>query len=528
MKSISTMWEMSQYQLHQYLKRHQKTVDKLFEKAQKKGWINVAEFNLYCELTDGYRIMEILYEKQEEVHKEKTHALQQRISDLEKRLHLNPENSHKPPSTSKFKKIKNSRVKTGKKIGAQKGHKGVAPDLEENPDDIHRREPQKCRSCGRPLKDVPEYQVDRRQVVDLKDGRKHVTEYQRVSKFCPECGDFTRADLPEEVFLLRAKKTFGPIVKSVALYFTGYQLIPIARTQEILNDLFGVSISQGTLCNFLKDVSSQLKDWEISLKSQLTNSKLLHVDETSLRCEKRNDWVHVISHESLTLLSPHTNRGHEAQETIGILPEYRGHIVRDGFKAYDQYNKCSHSFCNAHILRELKYLHEEEKQKWAKDFADFLKTTLHQMHESVQINVKRLKQSYQRLLKSGFTEAGSPQEAKGRPPDGFKKVWDQGKVVGKVATFKRRKLSRSMNLLSRLRDHFDEVMAFAITGDVPFTNNQAERDLRMLKVKEKISGCFRGRSSMKDFLRLRSFLSTTKKQELPLLESIYLLQVLDV
>lgn len=505
------------------LKNVYKTHQEFMKKFSKQAGFNHFVYSLERAVD---QVVELWWEDKNQ-YDQKINQLQARILELEKRFHLNPENSHKPPSTSGFKKIKNSRVKTGKKIGAQKGHEGVIPDMDPEPDQVHRHEPQKCRSCGKSLIKVEEYKVDKRQVVDLKDGVKYVTEYQRVSKFCPDCGDFTRADLPADVFWLKAKKTFGPILKSVALYFMGYQLIPVARTQEILNDVFGVSVSQGSLCNFLRNISKDLIDWELSLKSQLIQSKVLNADETTMRYDKKNDWVHVVSNEGLTLLSHHESRGQEAQNVIGVLPEYKGHLVHDGFKAYDLYTNCSHSYCNAHILRELKYLHEEDKQEWAVDFSNLLKTTLHEVHENGETHLKEVKKEYHRILKKGFAEAGYANEIKGRPPDGFKKVWDQGKTI-KVPTFKRRKLSRAMNLLIRLRDSFKEIMGFALDKKVPFTNNQAERDLRMLKVKGKISGCFRGKQAFKDFLRLRSFFSTIKKQTLPLLESLYVLQVLEV
>jgi transposase len=523
---MSTLWDMSHYQLEQYFKKHRKKIDRLWKEIEKREGKRFLKGDLFRDLLDGYKILETLFMEHDDYYKKKVEALEVRVKELERRLHLNPENSHKPPSSSRFKKIKNQRVKTGKPIGGQKGHSGVDPELDDAPDQVIRHEVLKCRSCGRPLKEVKEAEIDRRQVVDIKDGRPFITEHQRVTKYCPDCGEMNRGSVPDARWM-KAKKIFGPTLRSIALYFMGYQLIPIARTREILSDLFGVSVSQGSLCNFMREASRHLCEWEISQKSQLTHSSLLHTDETGARCEKRNDWVHVLSTDQLTLLFPHKSRGADAQKEFGVLPEFTGHLVRDGFKSYDQFTKSTHSFCNAHILRELKFLHEEEKQRWALDFSEYLKATLHRMNQKKSISIAKVKGEYRRLLRIGFKECGFEHEWKGRPPDWFKKTWENGKPI-EIPMYRRRKMSRAMNLLARLRDNMKEVLAFALNKAVPFTNNQAERDLRMLKVKEKISGCFRSQGMAKDFLRFRSFLGTLRKQELHLLDNIYLLHVIEI
>jgi transposase len=527
---MSTLWEMSHYQLEQYFRKHRKKIDRLWVEIEKSEGKRFRKGDLFRDLLDGYTILETLFKEHDDYYQKKVKVLEDRVRELEKRLHLGPENSHMPPSSSRFKKIKNQRVKTGKPIGGQKGHPGVSPDLIDTPDQVHRHEAQKCRSCGRPLKEVKDAEVDRRQIVDIKDGQPFITEHQRVTKYCPDCGEMNRGSVPEDAKWMKAKKIFGPALRSIALYFMGYQLIPVARTQEILSDLFGLSVAQGSLCNFMKDASFHLNDWEISQKSQLIHSNLLHTDETGARCEKRNDWVHVLGNDQATLLFAHKSRGADAQNDFGVLPEYKGHLVRDGFKSYDQFTKCTHSFCNAHILRELKFLFEEEKQKWAFEFSEFLKRTLHRINLMTVISKSfqsKIKQEYRRLLRSGFRECGYEHEYKGRPPDWIKKTWEMGKRI-RIPKYKRRKMSRAMNLLARLRDHMPQVMLFAFDKKVPFTNNQAERDLRMLKVKEKVSGCFRSQGMEKDFLRFRSFLSTLRKQQLHLLDNIYLLHVIKI
>jgi len=190
----------------------------------------------------------------------------------------------------------------------------------------------------------------------------HVTEYQTVIKFCPKCGRWNRGEEPKEI--QKSRIIFGPNTKSIAIYFIVQQLLPFARVQEILFDLFGISVSQGSLCNFVRAYGERLIDWEAQIKLALLSSPLNHVDETGLRCEKRGDYVHVVSNKFLTLLSYHSKRGKEAMDEIGVLPNYKGHLVHDGFSAYWGYGN-THSLCDGHILRELKYLYEEESQRWA-------------------------------------------------------------------------------------------------------------------------------------------------------------------
>jgi len=514
---------MPQKQLQAYFQKHRKRVQDFM--GRYLSGESSPEVKLFDDLLDGYTILENLIHVQEEAYEKKVKTLQERVSTLEKRLHLNPENSHKPPSSSRFKKIKNQREKSGRKPGAQAHHKGASMPVEECVDQVTRHEPTRCRSCGRDLNEVADSEVLSWQVVDLKNGKKHVHEHQRVTKFCPDCGDMNRGEMPGELSFPRSRRLFGPHLKAVATYFYSYQLIPVLRTQEILNDLYGIEVSAGTLCNFSKEISEKLFDWELEIKAQLRASKVLHADETGIRCEKRSDWVHVHSTEELTLLSHHKSRGREAHQEIGVLPEYPGHLVSDGFKTYDNY-ECQHSYCNAHILRELKYIHEEENEKWAKEMSDFLKKTLHHVHQgSVKIEV--VWRQYANILKRGFRECGFLKELQGRPPDYYKFVYIKGKRI-REPRFRRRKLSRGMNLLQRLRDQREKILAFVENPRVPFTNNQAERDLRMIRLKEKISGCFRSSSMAKTFCRIRSFISTMQKQNIPLLDSLTLVQILDL
>jgi transposase len=309
----------------------------------------------------------------------------------------------------------------------------------------------------------------------------------------------------------------------MALYFLVKQLIPVARTQEILKDVFGLSMSTGTLCNLTQECGAQLRRWEVQIRSQIQKSGILHVDETGMRCEKRSDWVHVYSTGSHTLLALNQKRGKEAIDEIALLKHFKGHLVHDAFAPYWNYAK-THSLCNAHILRELSYLTEEERQRWSDRMAKALKKALRDQHRRPVRGaawLTRVRREYRACLKLGYRENGYPNEWKSRPPDYYKTVWENGKRL-KVPRFKQRSHSIAMKLLNRMRDREDEILAFAKDPRVPFTNNQAERDLRMLKLKQKISGCFRSASMGRHFLRIRSFVATLQKQGsaiLPALEA---------
>lgn len=501
------------------LEDHRQLEKKLYQEA------GSLESDLYFMFVQSILEIENIAESYEEESEKRIALLENEILDLKKRFHLNPTNSHKPPSTERHKKIKNSREKSGKKPGAQAGHPGASHNLHPSVDTVYRYEPMKCRNCSRDIRNAPEHEVIRKQEIEIREGKMHVTEYQTVIKFCPDCGQWNRGEGPKE--LQKSRVVFGPNAKSISIYLMVQQLIPVARVQEILRDLFGLDISQGSLCNFVKVFGEKLKPWEAQIKTELVASALLYADETGMRCEKKSGCVHVHSTESATLLSYQPTRGLESMAAIGVLPEYKGHLVHDAYSAYWNFGG-SHSLCNGHILRELKYLTEEENQKWSIGMSNFLKLTLHCLHQGQKLSSKwrnKIKNEYIALIKMGFKENGYAKEWRGRPPDGYKNDYEDGKRI-KRPIYRQRKHSKSMQLLNRLRDYMNEVLAFALKLAIPFTNNQAERDFRMIKLKEKISGCFRSTNMAEHFLRVRSYLSTLRKQEMHLLENLVLIDVI--
>jgi len=476
----------------------------------------------------GWCLVDILnlVSQREQSFNSETQTLKSEVLHLRGLLNKNPTQSHHSPSTNRNVKIKNSREKTGKLPGAQEGHVGACHELHDLPDAVHRYDVPKCIECRASLREAPEAEVIRKQTIDLKDGKCHVTEYQTVIKYCPRCGRWNRGEEPKD--LQKARVIFGTNVKCVAVYFLVQQLLPVWRVQGIFQDLFDISVSQGSLCHFVQEIGTQLKDWESLCRIQLLNSPRAHVDETGLRCQKKNHWAHVVSNEDLTLINLHEKRGSQALKDIGILPEYKGHLIHDGFTMYWSYGK-THSLCNAHILRELKYLTEENDKKWSYEMAKVLKTALHEIHSSHSSRSacwkQRLKKNFLNVLKMGYKEEGFAKEWKGRPPDGYKLIINKKGEKKKVPFYLRRKQSKSLNLLDRLRDFQPEVLAFGLKKNIPFSNNQAERDFRMIRLKEKISGCFRSQEMATHFLRVKSYLSTLRKQQASLLENLMLVSV---
>ena len=499
------------------------TSGKLFERIQK---------GLKVELATAQRVVGFAGAIGHLIYEYDT-LTQERIAKLEAELKIvragfkkNPTNSDKSPSSEKHRKIKNSREQSGKLPGAQKGHPGATHELHESPDHIHKFEPTKCSECRSDLRNEAIHEIQRHQEVEVEEGKMVITEYQRVIKFCSQCGRWNRASLPGHIRLPQSRVTFGPNVKAIAVYLMTYQLMPVARTQEILVDLWGVQVSQGSLCNFANYVGERLLGWERDVRAELLMSPTLHVDESGIRVKKSSAWVHVYSSGHATLLYLHNKRGLEAHQEIGILPLYKGHLVHDAFAPYFTYGSCTHSLCNAHILRELKYLNEEEAQGWALRMQEFLKATLHSVH-AVGANVvweQKIKNDYRSILRAGYTENSAPQLLNGPEVKRYDYTMKNGKRV-KIPVYKREANTNPIKLLNRLRDRMDEVLSFALYRVAPFTNNQAERDLRMTKIKEKVSGCFRSVTSAEHFLRIRSFISTCIKQGNFILDNLVLVQI---
>ena len=281
----------------------------------------------------------------------------------------NSQNSSKPPSTDHRKRTKSLREKSGKKVGGQVGHPGRTLNFVEKPDHLVIHSSESCDFCGSSLSHSEVRASERRQVRDLPVQRIEVTEHRAQTKVCGRCGMKNKGKFPGGV---NAPVQYGKGIRSVAAYLMAYQLLPYERCAETMKDLFNCPLSAGTLATIFTECSRDLTEPLMLIKAGLSRSEVLGVDETNLRVNRKQDWVHVSSTDQLTLLIHDKMRGTAAIENIGILPGYEGVAVHDGFTAYDQYRQCQHSLCNAHILRELNYVIETSKPAWATEMKQLL------------------------------------------------------------------------------------------------------------------------------------------------------------
>lgn len=433
---------------------------------------------------------------------------EKRIKHLEDQLAKNSRNSGKPPSSDGFNRPapKSLREKSQRPTGGQPGHAGCTLSMVDQPDHIQVHTVESCGSCRGSLAAVLPEQVEKRQVHDLPPRGLIVTEHQAETKRCP-CGCVNKALFPPEV---TAPVQYGPGVKAAAVYLKNYQLLPYERASEVFADLFACPISEGTLANILAHCQARLKEPARQIKQQIAQAPVAHFDESGSRVDKKLWWVHVASTANATYYDIHPKRGSEAIDAIDILPGFRGRAIHDFWKPYFGY-RCDHGLCNAHHLRELTFVHEEHHQPWAKSMI----TCLRDMKTAVaaarpnasalsHFQVRTFRRRYQAIIEDGYLQ--NPLELSAR-----------GKKRGPA------KKTKPRNLLERLDKHRSQVQAFVNDFNVPFDNNQAERDIRMMKVQQKISGVFRSEDGAKAFCRIRSYISTARKNALGALEAIQLI-----
>lgn len=423
--------------------------------------------------------------------------LEARVHDLETRLSKNSSNSSKPPSSDGLrKKPKSLRVKSDKKPGGQEGHVGKCLSQVENPDVIVIHTPTNCDGCGSELGEATGFCAERRQVFDIPQPQVEVTEHRVEEKKCPCCGSMNRAIFPENI---RGPVQYGERVQALTAYFAHQHFIPVDRLCQIFEDLFGIALSPGTCSNIDEKLFQKLESFERNLKTYLLVARVLHFDETGMRCEKKLHWVHVASSALATLYTIHPKRGREAMDAAGILPQFKGIAVHDHWFPYFAYEQIAHGLCNTHHLRELTFIHEKEKEEWAKQMKDLLILAKQEVEkcadqETLAVEILlQIEQAYSQIITAGFEyHSRLPSLPKGK----------RG----------RQKQRDGKNLLDRLKNKRDCVLRFMYDFSVPFTNNQGEQDIRMMKLKQKISGCFRTGKGGQIFCRIRSYISTARKQ----------------
>ena len=433
---------------------------------------------------------------------------EKRIKQLEDQLAKNSRNSGKPPSSDGFNRPapKSLREKSQRPTGGQPGHAGFTLVLVDQPDHILLHKVESCARCRRSLAEVLPENVEKRQVHDLPPRGLIVTEHQAETKLCP-CGCVNKAVFPPVV---TAPVQYGPGVKAAAVYLKNYQLLPYERAGEVFADLFACPISEGTLANILADCHARLEEPARQIKQQIANAPVAHFDESGSRVDKKLWWVHVASTAHATYYDIHPKRGAEAINAIDLLPGFLGRAIHDFWKPYFGY-PCEHGLCNAHHLRELIFVHEEHHQPWAKSMI----TCLRDMKTAVaaarpnrsalsHFQVRTFRRRYQAIIEDGYRQNPLALSVRQKQRGPAKK-------------------SKPRNLLERLDKHRSQVQAFVHDFNVPFDNNQAERDIRMMKVQQKISGVFRSEEGAKAFCRIRSYISTARKNALGALEAIQLI-----
>lgn len=421
------------------------------------------------------------------------------ITLLANRLNLNSTNSSKPPASDPNRK-RVPRKKTGKKAGGQNGHIGATLKKVDNPDKV---ETIKVDRRKLPPGEYRQVGFESRQVFDI-DISRVVTEY-RAQIIENETGKRYVAPFPEGV---TKAAQYGAGIKAHSVYMSQFQLIPYNRIQDYFADQLHIPISEGSIFNFNQEAYQMLAEFEDKAKRELAAGKLAHVDETGINIGGKGQWLHSVSNNDWTLYHPHEKRGTDAMNDMDILPHFKGILCHDHWKPYYKYD-CTHALCNAHHIRELIRAWEQDGQKWAKELQNLLETINCQVIDAGGVlgaeKSAKHRKKYRELLQQAEKKCPEPI----RP----KKKGKRGRI----------KKSKSRNLLERLRDYEEDVLRFMDIDFVPFTNNLGENDIRMTKVQQKISGCFRSIEGARIFCRVRSYLSTCRKQGIKSSQALELL-----
>jgi transposase len=417
------------------------------------------------------------------------------IAELQAKLAADSTKSNRPPSSDGFgkgpPKPRSLRRRTGKKSGGQPGHPGSTLEFSATPDHVVvHAPPSACDVCAAAL---PEPTVlAARQVVDLPEFHSVVTEHRVLESLCT-CGKLHRGRFPAGVDVA---VQYGPRTQALAVYLTQHQMLPVQRAAALISDLFGMSVSQGTVLNAAAQAAARLGPTVDAIAQGVRSAAVAHADETGLRVAATLHWLHTVTTPLLTWVGVHAKRGYEAMVAFGILPSFRGVLIHDGWASYRHFD-CLHGLCNAHHLRELAALAEDHGQRWAARMSDLLKAACHEVNLSADgcladERIRWYHSRYNTIIRAGERECPA------RPSSG-----KRGRTKQSAAT----------NLLRRLRDGIDDVWRFAREPDVPFTNNLAEQAIRMPKVKQKISGGFRTDDGARIFCVIRSYLETMRKQD---------------
>jgi transposase len=416
-----------------------------------------------------------------------------RLEELERRFKLDSQTSHKPSGAEPFRKPIVTRTQSNKNSGGQKGHRGTTLEMRDTPDILKRIEVILCEKCQADLSKTKSQRKKRGQVFDILPANMIVTEYQTEEKVCT-CGHMTASTLPEGVY---CGAQYGPNIRTRTAYLNVRQLVPEGRTAETMYDLFGVDLCPATVANYVAELSEKVEAHDEYNRQEIEAARVKNSDETSFRIGKKTAWLHVQSTKTHTYYKPANQRGDIIKTTHGVL-------VSDHFKSYKVLKDVKHAFCNAHHIRELEAISKYDKEPWAAPLKKLLQFACYRAKlPDIFRYQERISNQYDAWIERGlqYHQLLPPLESR----------------TGK-------KQRTGYNLLIRLRDNKDSVLRFMYEPEVPFTNNLAEQDLRMMKVKQKISGGFRTMAGAQTFCKIRGVISTLRKQKVsifPFLVNLY-------
>ncbi len=425
-------------------------------------------------------------------------ALKLRVADLEARLRTNSRNSSQPPSTDgPGAPTRSLRKPSKRKPGGQDGHRGQTLQQVSDPDVVIRHEPSCCHGCGSDLSGAKEVDCSRRQVFDIPPIKVHVTEHQIISRRC-RCGKTTTGDTPAQA---TAPVQYGPVICAVVIYLFMGQFLSKKRTAQAIGELFGIPISDGTVAAVTSRAAGDLAEFLAQVNARLKAAPVVHFDETGLRCEGHNHWLHSASTPAFSRLFFHRRRGTEAMNAMGILPDFTGTAVHDAWAAYDTYTAAEHALCNSHVLRELQAVTDHHATTDLPDawcWADQVSRGLLTLHKAAAAHPDQpvptaIITAQTTAVRHALLAATHPAGALGR---------------------KHRALAR------RIQRREADYLKFAHDPAIPFSNNSAEQEIRMTKIRQKISGTMRTQKGAAHFADLRSYLQTTAKHGIEALTAL--------
>lgn len=427
---------------------------------------------------------------------ERISQLETENAELRRRLGLKSHNSSQPPSSDGFAKKPGLPKTSGKKNGGQVGHKGKTLEKVADPDEIVVHHASECRRCERKFSAAEVAQiVVKRQVFDIPEPKLEVTEHQLGEIEC--CGEKYYGEFPPEV---ASSVQYGNKIKALSVLLNNEYRLPLEKTESLLADLYNCSFSQSVVMSANAECFEKLETTENQIKAEILLSETVHFDETGMRIEGKLNWLHVASNNRWTYLFTHQKRGKEALlSEQSIIKDFTNWAVHDCWESYFKFENCRHALCNAHVLRELESL-KEQGSDWGKQMQEFIFEMYEASDKGGKLLAKRAtwEARYEKIRRLGEREEPPPKKGK------------RGRAKNSVGR----------NLLNRLKKHQAGIMEYAFRAEVPFTNNQAERDIRCVKIKQKISNSFRRRKGATHYARIQGFVSTVRKHKMKVFQEI--------